>query len=125
MNNNKCIKGHFTDKEHDGKKCPYDDMSASELASALAIDTEQKDRERFQEIMSGKNIVYIDRESYAKLCSAVRTKYANKIPKRAGIFIGKNYYRFKYKKFAEQILCTFVIRIEGNEDLIREIEGAK
>lgn len=53
MNNNKCIKGHFTDKEHDGKKCPYDDMSASKLASALAIDTEQKEREKYQEVMSG------------------------------------------------------------------------
>ena len=28
----KCIQGHFTDKEHDGKSCPYDKMSSKELS---------------------------------------------------------------------------------------------
>lgn len=34
----KCVKGHFTNKEHDGKNCPYDNMSASELSEELKID---------------------------------------------------------------------------------------
>ena len=28
----KCIQGHFTDREHNGKSCPYDKMSSEELS---------------------------------------------------------------------------------------------
>ena len=119
----KCVQGHFTSEEYDGKNCPHDNMSASELSSALVIDTEKKAREKYQAVMSGKGIVYLDKESYAKLCSAVRTKYGNKIPKQDEMFLDNHYYRFKYKKSTEQILCTFVIKIDGNEDLIRKITG--
>lgn len=28
----KCIQGHFTDKEHNGKSCPYDNISTKELS---------------------------------------------------------------------------------------------
>ena len=117
----KCVKGHFTNKEHDGKNCPYDNMSASELSSALVIDTEQKAREQYQAVMSGKGIVYLGKESYAKLCSAVKTKYGNKIPKKGKIFVGESLFCFKYSKRKEQILCTFELKIEGNEELIRNM----
>ena len=28
----KCIQGHFTDREHDGKSCPYDKITSEELS---------------------------------------------------------------------------------------------
>ena len=45
----KCVKGHFTNKEHDGKNCPYDNMSASELSEELKeeIPDKQKSQKEF------------------------------------------------------------------------------
>ena len=118
----RCKQGHFTDKEHNGKNCDYDNMSASELSKLLKIElSEEKEQIKFQEVMSGKGAVYLDKESYAKLCSAVRTKYGNKIPKVGNILIGNSYYKFKYSKRYEQILCVFELKIEGNEKLINEL----
>ncbi|MBE5731448.1 MAG: hypothetical protein E7353_00305 [Clostridiales bacterium] len=66
----KCVKGHFTNKEHDGKNCPYDNMSASELSSALVIDTEQKEREKYQAVMSGARSGALDSESKRAIAHA-------------------------------------------------------
>ena len=36
----KCIQGHFTDKEHDKKRCPYDNMSTKELSELATQEIE-------------------------------------------------------------------------------------
>ncbi len=52
----KCVKGHFTDKEHDKKRCPYDDMTAEQLSESLT-----------EEVEEPKYIVKnIDKEKYLK-----------------------------------------------------------
>lgn len=43
----KCIQGHFTDKEHDKKPCPYDNMTAEQLSESL---TEEVEDSKYQEI---------------------------------------------------------------------------
>ena len=42
----KCIQGHFTDKEHNGKSCPYDNMTAEQLSESL---TEEIEEPKYQE----------------------------------------------------------------------------
>lgn len=44
----KCIQGHFTDKEHDGKSCPYDKMTSEELSELATqeIETAPKYKEK-------------------------------------------------------------------------------
>lgn len=62
----KCVKGHFTDKEHDGKNCPYDNMSASELSSALVIDVPINELPAFNKVREvGKQYELSDKEVHA------------------------------------------------------------
>ena len=43
MNRYRCKQGnHFTDAEHNGQTCPYDNVSASELAEELKVDLSNK-----------------------------------------------------------------------------------
>lgn len=85
----------------------YDNMSAKELSKILAINTKKN------------TIVMLGKNEYAQLCSAIRTKFADKIPQNGNLLLGDKFYRFKYNKSKEQILCVFSIAIEGNEDLIK------
>jgi hypothetical protein len=41
-NKNKCIQGHFSDKEHNGKQCPYDNMSSEKLSDIAKVEIEDK-----------------------------------------------------------------------------------
>ena len=59
------------------------------------------------------------------MCSAIRTRHANKIPKNSGILINDTYYQFIYKKNIEQILCINKIKIENNEEIIKQMEQNK
>jgi hypothetical protein len=97
----KCKQGHFTDKEHDGKQCPYDNMSASELSSALVIDTEQKVREKYQEVMSGARSGALDSEGKDK-------ERADKHARKRYLFIRKDKWDVvkiaKYTGFSQYIL---------------------
>lgn len=62
----------------------------------------------------------LPKKEYAELCSAIRTRYADKIPKKGQLLYGDNYYQFKYKSKNEQLLCTYKLPIEGNEQIISE-----
>ena len=45
MNKYRCKSGrHYTDAEHNGKECPYDNMSASELSNIAKIEIEDKSK---------------------------------------------------------------------------------
>ena len=62
----KCIQGHFTNKEHDGKNCDYDNMSASELSSALVIDIPINELPAFNKVREvGKQYELSDKEVHA------------------------------------------------------------
>lgn len=67
-------------------------------------------------------MVILDKQEYAELNSAIRTKYANSIPKEGTMLYGNNYYMFSYNKPQEKIVCRFKIAISGNEEKIRKIE---
>lgn len=69
-----------------------------------------------------RNIVILDKQEYAELNSAIRTKYANSIPKEGAMLYGNNYYMFSYNKPQEKIVCRLKIAISGNEEKIRKIE---
>ena len=57
---------HFTDKEHDGKKCPYDDMSASELSEEIAINIPQNEFQAYNRVREvGKQYGLSDKETHA------------------------------------------------------------
>lgn len=66
--------------------------------------------------------IELSKQEYAELCSAIRTKFADKIPKTGGILYNNHFYRYYYNKNKEQILCSFKIPIEGNEKLIAKWE---
>lgn len=65
----------------------------------------------------------LPKSEYAEVCSAVRTKYTNKIPANGQLLYGDNYYLFKYSKGQEKVEFTFKVKIEGNEDLINSYWG--
>ena len=73
----KCIQGHFTDKEHNGKSCPYDNMSTKEL-SKLATQ-EIVTNEKTQEVVyvTPKTI-----EKYRQMSSKERKQSIKNITKR-------------------------------------------
>jgi len=74
-------------------------------------------------IKNRKNgIVNLPKQEYAEFCSAIRTRYADKIPSTGTMLHGNNYYKFTYSKAGEQILCKFKIPIVGNEDKIKYME---
>ncbi len=83
--------------------------SVTELKAQLAKDIKKK-----------SNVIKLPPKEYAQLCSAVRTTYGNKIPKVGKIFLSSDFYRFRYNKSKEQILCTFKISIEENEDFFED-----
>lgn len=68
--------------------------------------------------VKSKNYIELPKKEYAEFCSAIRTRYANKIPAKGQIFHGVNYYRFNYNRAQEKIACTLKIEIIGNEDRI-------
>ena len=80
-----------------------------------AYDFDEKDRKP-------KKILQLPPQEYAELCSAIRTKYANKIPKDGGILYKNHYYRYNYNEQQEKIVCVFKVTIEGNEDKIKSME---
>lgn len=62
----RCKQGHFTDKEHNGKNCDYDNMSASELSSALVVDVPINELPAFNKIREvGKQYELSDKEVHA------------------------------------------------------------
>lgn len=67
MNSYRCESGrHFTDKEHNGKQCPHDNMSAKELSSALVIDVPINELPAFNKIREiGKQYELSDKEVHA------------------------------------------------------------
>lgn len=67
--------------------------------------------------------IELSKQEYAELCSAIRTKFANKIPKFGGMLYKNSYYRYNYSKQKELIVCVGKIKIEGNEDIIKYLEG--
>ena len=72
-----------------------------------------------------KNTVLLEKKEYAELCSAVRTKYADKVPRDGQILYGKYFYCFHYTKSQEQIVCTFRLQIENNEEEIEYLMRGK
>lgn len=68
------------------------------------------------------DIVELPKQEYAEFCSAIRTKYANKIPAKGTLLYGDSYYSFTHNKKEEKILCRFKIPILGNEDKIDYLE---
>lgn len=89
--------------------------------------TKQEAVEDFSEkslIKKVKNdIVELPKQEYAEFCSAIRTKYANKIPAKGTLLYGNNYYVFTHNKKEEKSLCRLKIPILGNEEKINEWEG--
>lgn len=69
------------------------------------------------------DIVELPKQEYAEFCSAIRTKYANKIPAEGTLLYGNNYYVFTHNKKEEKSLCRLKIPILGNEEKINEWEG--
>lgn len=65
-----------------------------------------------------RKIVTLPKKEYAELCSAIRTRYADKIPTKGHILYGKDYYQFRYNRKSEKIVCTYKIPIVGNEQAI-------
>jgi len=57
-------------------------------------------------------------EEYAELCSAIRTRYGNKIPKRDFFLYSNHFYVYTFDKYLHKIECIEKIEIEGNEDAI-------
>ncbi len=72
-----------------------------------------------------KSTFLLDKKEYAELCSAVRTKYADKVPRDGQILYGKYFYCFHYKKSQERIVCTFRLQIEDNEEEIEYLMRSK
>lgn len=96
----------------------------------IPIHNGQSKKEAVQEFLakplinkSKSGIVELPKQEYAELCSAIRTKHADKIPTNGTILYGNDYYKFTYNKRTEQILCRFKIQIIGNEDKINYWEG--
>lgn len=88
--------------------------------------TKQEAVEDFSEkslIKKIKNdIVELPKQEYAEFCSAIRTKYANKIPARGTLLYGNDYYVFTHNRREEKSLCRLKIPILGNEDKIDYLE---
>lgn len=78
------------------------------------------EHKRLQELGIEKRQKYIElpKQEYAELCSAIRTRFGNTIPKISGILYKNDYYIYNYDKIQEKIICTQKISILGNEDKI-------
>lgn len=63
----------------------------------------------------------LPKREYAELCSAIRTKFADKIPAKGQMLYGDSYYQFRYDKKQERIVCSLKLAIKDNEKLIDDI----
>lgn len=70
-----------------------------------------------------KKVLTLPKQEYAEVCSAIRTKYADKIPKNGYILYKNDFYVYNYNKQNYKIVCLNKIKIEGNEEYIRYLEG--
>lgn len=100
--------GHFTSKENDGGECLHKDF---------------RQNTDYEEILKTNKFINLPKKEYGKLCSLIRTKYADKIPPKGSIYVDNYYYRFKYNRQNERILCSLKIQIAGNEELIKYLEN--
>lgn len=74
-------------------------------------------------IKEGKKLIILPKKEYAELCSAIKTRYANKISKNSNILYKNHFYMYNYNKDTEQIIFSLKINIDGNEELIEFIRG--
>lgn len=106
------------------EKSRYAEMSTAELKKRQTINL--SDDAATQSVNNSiderrpPKIVDLPKKEYAELCSAIRTRYADKIPTKGQILYGNNYYRFRYNRNDEEITCTFKVPIIGNEQAISE-----
>lgn len=68
-----------------------------------------------------QKILSLPKKEYAELCSAIRTRYADKIPMVGRILNGNHLYLFRYDSHSERIACVYKIPIMGNENIISEL----
>lgn len=83
---------------------------------------ELREQQRRDFTLSNKKHIELPKDEYAGLCSAIRTKNADKIPNSGKMFYKDCYYWYNYNKDNELILCTRKIEIAGNEELIAELD---
>jgi hypothetical protein len=69
-----------------------------------------------------KKYLSLPKPEYAGLCSAIRTRYADKIPNNDGMLYNDHYYRYNYDYEEERIVCVEKIIIDGNEKVVKRIE---
>jgi len=74
-----------------------------------------------KDLYSKDKVVMLPKQEYAELCSAIRTKYANKIPEKGNILYNDYFYCYNYNANQEQLFFNRKIKISGNEDLINLI----
>lgn len=67
-------------------------------------------------------IIMLSKQEYAEVCSSIRTRYADRIPKSRGILYGNHYYVFHYEKKNEKLVFVRKLPIGGNEEIIRRME---
>lgn len=94
------------------------------LYRAKKITPEQAYAEHGEKSAKRTRSIKLTPKEYAVVCSAIRTKYGDKIPSKGDLLYGDYYYKYKYNKRNEQIFCTYKINIEGNEWYIALLQGA-
>ncbi len=107
--------GKFTDGGKVSK--PVKNYDLKKAVQAL----DEIDKRNKRDRSTAEKTVLLPKKEYAEFCSSVRTKYADRIPKQGQMLYGGNYYRFRYSKSQERIVCTFRLRIEGNERKINNL----
>jgi len=65
--------------------------------------------------------MWLDTEEYAGLCSAIRTRYGNKIPKEDFILYRNHFYVYTYNRKLHKIIFEWGVEIAGNEDFIAKM----
>lgn len=63
------------------------------------------------------DIIWLSSGEYKAICSAIKTRYKNNIPKK-GEYFGRDYYYIYTCENGEMILCRFKISIDSNKDEI-------
>jgi len=64
-------------------------------------------------------VVMLPKQEYAELCSAIRTKFGNSIPKSGYMLYNNYFYCYNYDSEEESIAFNVKIEIDGNEERIR------
>ncbi len=72
-------------------------------------------------LYSNDKVIMLPKQEYAELCSAIRTKYTNKIPENGNLLYNDYFYCYNYNSNEERIIFNRKIKISGNEDLINLI----